>query len=436
MAIARLIPSTYTLSNTTYLKITNPNNMYANTDSTNYATVTNSQTGTTSYYIYIKGFNFSAIPSDAIINSFTVKLKANMRGGTTSTSYRPYLCNNTTALTNTYSNVIATTVQTITFANGTYTWEDIKSYGANFGIRVNCRRNSRNTSASFNFYGAEIEVDYTIPVYHDITTSCTNGTIEPSSVTQILEGSSQTFKITGSTGREELSSLTYNGSNVLSQAVRKSGSELGYEVSTASGASYGFALNGNYYVSQNKGKSSSCALCRVDFNIPVECTVNFYVINYAESGYDYGLLSNIDKTLSTSASADSSNVFWNGSNKNSASEQKVTYTIPSGEHYVTVKFFKDSYTDSNNDTLQFRVEIIPNEDVPSDTLYYEFTIASVDSDGTLVAVFGTATQPILYVKENGTWKTYSAVYKKVNGAWVQQTNLASVFDVNTKYLKS
>ena len=74
MATIRLIPSTYSLSKTEYLSVSNASNMYNNTDSTTYATVTNSKSKTSSYYIYLKGFNFNDIPSNATINSFTVKL--------------------------------------------------------------------------------------------------------------------------------------------------------------------------------------------------------------------------------------------------------------------------------------------------------------------------------------------------------------------------
>lgn len=65
MATIRLIPSTYSLSNTSYLSISNASNMYTNTDSTTYATVNHTRNySTTSYYIYVKGFNFDDIPAD------------------------------------------------------------------------------------------------------------------------------------------------------------------------------------------------------------------------------------------------------------------------------------------------------------------------------------------------------------------------------------
>lgn len=430
MATIKLVPSTYYLSNTSYLKMTNPNNMYTDTSSTNYATVANSQTGTTSYYIYLRGFNFSAIQDDWIINSFTIRFKANESGGSTSTSYRPYLCNNTTTITGTVG-VINTSVQTLTFTGVTATWETIKGYGANFGIRINCRRNNRNTAANFYIYGAEIEVDYTIPVYHSITTSCTNGTIDPSSVTNVLEGTEQTFKIKGATGRETLSALTFNGANVLPQAVRKEDGGLSYTVEKATGASYEFVQSGNYYVSNNKGVSSSAAVSKVSFNLPVECTVDFYVINYAEATYDYGELSGIDATLTNNASADSTNVFWSGRDNNSANEQKVSYTMPSGEHFVYVKFFKDGYTNSNNDTLQFRVEITPNSPVPGGTFYYEYTMV-IMADGVLNAVFGEITQQISIVV-NGAVRIASRVWKVIDGKAVEQTDYSTVFETGKNY---
>ena len=41
----------------------------------------------------------------------------------------------------------------------------------------------------------------------------------------------------------------------------------------------------------------------------------------------------------------------------------------------------------------------------------------------------------IYIKENGNWNKYSAVYKKENGIWVLQPNLTSIFDVNINYVR-
>ena len=41
----------------------------------------------------------------------------------------------------------------------------------------------------------------------------------------------------------------------------------------------------------------------------------------------------------------------------------------------------------------------------------------------------------IYIKENGNWNKYSAVYKKENGIWVLQSNLTSIFNANTNYVR-
>ena len=42
---------------------------------------------------------------------------------------------------------------------------------------------------------------------------------------------------------------------------------------------------------------------------------------------------------------------------------------------------------------------------------------------------------IIYIKESGNWNKYRTVYKKENGIWVIQSDLVSIFDTNTNYVK-
>lgn len=162
MATIRLIPSTYSISNNV-LTVSNATNMYTNTDnSSKYATATHTQKSTTSYYLYLKGFNFSAIPADATVNSFTVKIKAYESKLSTNSSYSPKLCNNTTTITGTCS-AISTFATVKEFTGVTATWNTIKGYGNNFGIRFTVRRNQQNSQGYLYVYGAEILVDYSVP---------------------------------------------------------------------------------------------------------------------------------------------------------------------------------------------------------------------------------------------------------------------------------
>ena len=428
MATIRLVPSTYAVSSTSYLSVSNASNMYANTDSTTYATITNTYASTSSRYLYLRGFNFSDIPSNAIINSFTVKIKGYESGLSTSTSYAPRLANGTSAISNTTATTtFGTSSKTITIPTGSLTWTQIVNYGSNFTIMVYVRRSSRNTTGYFYCYGAEIEVDYTIPVYHTISISGDN--VSPTGNQSILEGESLTVKCYYDTKP----TVTDNGVDVSNQLVQQQDSPESYSVTNVT-TTYGFTLNGSgYYESNNQGHSSTCALARVSFHLPVSATITFSVINYAESTYDFGLLSEVDEELSTSASADSSNVYWSGKNNNSSSVQTVTYSnVSAGDHTIDVKYFKDNYTDDNNDSLQFKVSITLSE-TPTYTTYWAYVLNNITADHTVV-VTESASQTAVYIKVNGSWVAATAVYKKVNGSWVQQTNLTNVFDSGTNYL--
>ena len=122
-------------------------------------------------------------------------------------------------------------------------------------------------------------------------------------------------------------------------------------------STYGFYLNNNnYYESNNKGKSSSYAVCRVTINAPNEAKMYIDCINYAESTYDFGLLSKLNTSLALSNSADSSSkVQKSFSGSQSASIQTVSYTIPKGTNFIDIKYRKDSSVNSNNDSLQFKI---------------------------------------------------------------------------------
>ena len=98
MPTIRLVPSSYSRSNTSYVTFSDNNhpatNMYTNTDSTTYATIRGRNSSNTSrvYYCYITGFNFDDIPEGATINSYSVKIKAYKNSyQRTGTNYRPIL---------------------------------------------------------------------------------------------------------------------------------------------------------------------------------------------------------------------------------------------------------------------------------------------------------------------------------------------------------
>lgn len=159
MASAVLIPSSYYVSSS-YLTVSNPENMYDEVASSDSGVVTNTQASTSYYYFYLRGFNISDIPANAVVSDIDIKIRGSTSGGYNASMY---LCHGTSTISGATATSLSRTVSTRTFALGSLTWEDIVGYGDTFGIRVNCRRNAKNTQATWTIYGAEIDVTYTVP---------------------------------------------------------------------------------------------------------------------------------------------------------------------------------------------------------------------------------------------------------------------------------
>lgn len=159
MPTVKLIPSAWSGSSS-YVTVSNANNMYANTSSTNYATVSNTNKNTTVYYCQIKGFNFNAVPSDAVVTSFTIRIKA--YGNRMGSNKTPSLFHGNSVISSSVS-ALSTSAQTLTFTNVNVSWDTLKSYGSDFYIRIPVQRSNKNQAVNIYVYGAEIEVEYSIP---------------------------------------------------------------------------------------------------------------------------------------------------------------------------------------------------------------------------------------------------------------------------------
>ena len=454
MATMRLTPSTYYLSSSTYLNVSNADNMYNNTDNTTYATVTNTYTGTTTYYIYLRGFNFDAIPDSAIVNSFTVKVKANESGVSTSTSYSPRIANGTTSLTSN-CNAITTTVQTLTLTGITDTWQTIKNYGSNFGIRVANRRNSRNTTSYLYIYGAQIEVDYTVPDPKTVTTTLTgDGTIEPSGETITYNGEEFELTITPTNKNDQIS-VIQDGVDVTSQLVSHyaGGTEntnLGtYALVSGSfnsnAATYfqgivGNSVNAtqtssNYY----SGGSGVIAVFTYDmaFTIPSNATIERVwceVNGHAES------TSNASEYMCAMLISGSTELteelnFKDIGTSNTTQTLECT-TLPTVSQLASMKLQcrLGYYGGAINGATAYVTYSIPGSGGPE---YYTYSY-TVNGDSTISVVIGSSgSSPVIYIKENGVWTPYSKVYLKQNGSWVEQnsSDWSTLFNINTNYRK-
>lgn len=109
-----------------------------------------------------------------------------------------------------------------------------------------------------------------------------------------------------------------------------------------------------YYTSQNAGITNSFAYGRLDFSFTSQTTVKLKCISYGESNFDYGIVSTLDSDLLWNRTADTSGVLHSFKGESSSSVQTLTLTVPSGSHYITFKYIKDSSNDSNDDTFKIR----------------------------------------------------------------------------------
>ena len=226
--------------------------------------------------------------------------------------------------------------------------------------------------------------------YYSITISSINASTTPSNgTTRLAEGSNQTVQIFPTDPL--LTLATDNGVDITSQLVKQEASNT-YNVTTqVSGASYGFPLNSStgYYTSNNNAKANSAAVARINFKLDSSCVMTIQYINYAEATYDYGIFGNIDQALGTTQAADS-NVFYscNTNNDNTNTVKTLTYNIPAGTHFIDIKYRKDNATDSNNDTLQWKIS---NFEAIGGGDQYTYNLTNITEKHNLMFVFGEVT---------------------------------------------
>lgn len=457
MATARLVPSTYYVNNSQYVSVSNADRMYTNTDSTTYGTFTHNRASTNNtYYAYLRGFNFDAIPSNAVVSGFTIKIKASATGHTTSTSSSYYmsLYNGTVAIGSTSaSGRLSTTLTTFTFSiPSSLTWDTLKGYGANFGIRIPLRRASSNTADVVSVYGAEIEVTYTVPNPRTITSTLTgNGTISPSGSQTYYDGDEYELTITP-TNTSDPVTATKDGVDITNDLVAHyDGDTLDRVLGTytlesggfnGSGATYFQGLVGagvnhtkttsNYYSSG----SGTIAVFHYDMsftNIPSNATIKRVwceVNGHAESTSQSSEYMCVQLRSGNTDLSDEINFKNVGTSNTTVTLEATTLPTVAQLQSMVLRCRLGYYGGAINGATCY----VEYEDTSSGIQYYTYTF-TVDSDATIDVVIGTQGDKYLWSKESGTWQRYTKAYKKINGTWVQQSDLSTVFNSTTNYKK-
>lgn len=456
MPIIRLIPNAYTRSSTSRVTVTDPDNMYDNTDDTSdYCSIRGRNSSSYTYYCFIHGFNFDDVPSNATVTGFRVLIRCYRNDyQNTGSSYRmrlasqassSYVISGTTTSTD-----IGTTASVIEIPTGSLDWDDIAGYGDGFSIDVVLRA----TTSQYPYvyvYGAEIEVTYTMPNPRSITTSITgDGTISPSGTNTYYDGDEVEVVITPTQGSSQVTAFK-DGTNITSQLVHHQPGESGSDnrvlgtytlVSgsfNGSGATYFSGLVGkghtsttttsNYYSSS----SSTIAVFTYDisFDIPSTATVtNLYVMvnGHAEStsnSNEYMCAQIISGSTTLSSELNFKSI------GTSNSTQTITATtMPTAAQVANLKLQcrLGYYGGAINGATCY----IEYEDKAPEHYTYEFTVSG---DTTISVVIGEYSGPYFFKKVNGSWVQVSKIYKKINGSWVEQASStwSTLFDTSTNY---
>ena len=417
------------------------NGLTDHTSSTRCALYSVHGSGSQSHMYY--NFDCSSIPQNVTINSVTCQFKGGTQGSTYYSAYVAQLTTGTTAKGSSVSVSGTNTSPSTVTINGGSSWT--RAELDNIKINFSVTRGSSNTTtdSTWSFYGATLTVNYTpisnaqyyytytltnisaahvivldqagvfIPpeedpelTYWPITISSINATTDPpTGTTRVVEGTNNTITIYPTD--PQLTLALDNGVDITSQLQGGVPTNT-YTVTTkVSGASYGFNLNSStgYYVSTNNGVSKSASVARLNMDFESDCLVTIQYINYAEANYDYGMFGKLDTAVATdrltasssaSSPSDSTSNYQLAMASNSSSAQTISYTVPAGEHFIDIKYGKDDASDSNNDTLQWKVLSI---EATSAGGSYTYTLTNVTQKHSLIFVFGNVSY--YYITSSG-----------------------------------
>lgn len=447
MATIRLVPSAYSVSSSS-VSVSNASNMYNNTDHTSsYATLTHSNKSTSTYYVYINGFNFGSLPSGAVVSSFEVKIKGYESNMSTSSSYAPRLVNGTSSISGTTaSSNFSTSTNTITIPTGSLSWSTISDYGNDFGVSVLLRRSSKNTQGYVYVYGVEILVTYTIPISHTITSSTDAGTINPSGTVTVNEGDSYSLSISGVRSPR----VTDNGVDVTSQLTQtSSGTSIlipdgntssGFSVSDISNAYTDATSSTSAALELSGGVTGTIYLDIENLGLPSSATINSVScsakLGYSSGGSGSSFTASCQMYAGSTAKGSSITVVSSASTNISSQTFNLTVGTWTASEIDNAKFYLTAHNgaSSTKRTIYiFGVSFTVN--YTSSGKIYTYTIANVTGDHIIVVTETSTQTSFIYYKDGNTWVQASDVYKKVSGNWVLQSNLSNVFDSNTNYVK-
>lgn len=439
MPTIRIKPSTYTASDTNYVTVTDPANMYYDTTHTaNYATIRGRNRSSNTYYCFIHGFNIAGagIPANAIINSFSVSIRCYRNSyQSTGSTYRMRLAstpsNNSVISNTTTTSDIGTSASVMDIPIGNLDWQDIVDYGTDFSIELVLRPSS-NQYPYIYVYGAEIEVDYSLPTPYDITSNLNGqGTLTPSGTTQVYSGDDYTLYIEPQNAGDTVTA-TDNGVDVTGSLVQiQSGND---ELIPDGYTSSGFTVTDITNAYTNISDSNRCT-CDLAGGTTGDLYLNIQDLNLPSSATIQSLSCEVSLQISRNGSSSSMSatcqMYSGNTPKGSATTitttaqdvARNTYTLNIGTWTVSelpdarVNFHMVNGASSTH-RYYYVYGVSFNIAYEINGTLYSYTITNVQGNHTINVDIASGASSKWWYKVNGTWREVRNIYYKDHDSWV------------------
>lgn len=446
MATTRTVTDSITISPSNYTGLTNlttnssypVSNGYDESSSTNYARFTLG-TSSTGYLYYT--FDTSDIPADATITSVSANFKARVGNTSRVTNSTCQLYSGTTAKGSSTA-FASTTASVRSMSVGSWTRSEL----SDLRLRIGATGSSSTSSKRFDFYGADVTINYSYQqTVYEINISNSTGISVTASETEPLAG--ENVEITASS----LSGITItdNGTDVTSLFVTETAGSNDYFPTSNTNTNftltnideaYNYADNTSYATLACAGGSTTGTLYLnfEDISLPTGAVLQSVsaqaTIQFSANGSSSGVTASCQMYSGSTAKGSSTTITTSATDV-----AKTTYDLTVGSWSASeLASAKFCITMTNNASSTVRYLYVYGVTLTVtyefDSAVYVYTISNISADHTIVVV-SSGGQDAVYIKVNGAWVEATEVYKKVNGSWVKQTDLSSVFDANTNYVK-
>lgn len=410
---------------------------YNDTSNSSFARFTLS-TNSTGYIEY--KFDASEIPAGATITSITAKARAYVGNTTrvTNTVCRLYSGSTAKGSNATFASTSSSNIVTLSPGSG-WTRADLND----LRIRIGGTGSSSTSSKYVYFAGAEVVITYSVTTY--TITASGDGTLDPASA-ELESGSSYSLRISG---LNSTPTVMDNNVDVTSQlveihetsesAVPSGNTNSGFTLSNISNAYHG-ADNDTYADLTLSGSTTGTIYLTWDgIAIPSGATIKSVscqaTLQYNRNNSSSGFTASCQMYAGSTAKGSSTAVVTAGGTDVAKTTFSLTVGNWTASEIANARFYLTA-TNSARSTVRhvYIYGVTFTVVYESDGVTYVYTIASVVANHAIVVSAGGASQEIFF-KDNGAWVAAVSVYKKVNGSWVQQSDLTQVFDSNTNYVK-